>query len=258
MNTTVLERRIELQGCSNFRDLGGYRTSAGATLNWGRLFRSDSIHSLTRSDAAKARQNIGIRTVIDLRTLQESDLYGTGLLRLPPTTYHHVPLLRDMDAGRDWRRWCPSLDLSEAYFKMLTEAGPSVVAAIKILAKAEAYPALFHCMAGKDRTGVLAAVMLSILGVSEEDIIQDYALTEHYLDSAASQQGFGARPRYSSGDLPSELLRARPETMRSFLCKVKERHNSMRDFVISQGVSDEDILCLEGIMVSTTVQMLEE
>lgn len=71
MNTAILERRIEFQGCSNFRDLGGYRTSNGGVLRWGRLFRSDGIHPMTRSDADKARRELRITTVLDLRTVEE-------------------------------------------------------------------------------------------------------------------------------------------------------------------------------------------
>ena len=253
MKITSSKRRVELQGCFNFRDLGGYHAGDEQTVEWGRLYRSDSVHNLTASDARKVRREIGIVTVIDLRSAREKYQHGTGLLALPPVHYHHLPLLKWQGRAADWQHWCPSLDMSECYLTMLEEAGETIARVVKLLTAPEAYPAVFHCMAGKDRTGVLAAALLSLLGVGDEEIIYDYALTEQYPDPLSDRVRMAGSSHTPEHCPPPEILRAAPETMERFLAKVREKYSSMGGFAMAHGVATDDLLRLRENLMSPAV-----
>lgn len=251
MKIGVSTRRVEFEGCANFRDLGGYALGPAGRLRWGQLYRSDTIHGMTAGDARRARADLGIRTIIDLRTEAEVRVHGIGLLALPPVRYYHVSLLRWKGAAECWHGWRGSTQLSDCYSVLLAEAGPAIVRIIGILSRPDAWPAVFHCMAGKDRTGVVAAVILSILGADDEDIVADYALSEEYLGReplGGSHRGPGLVP--SKHQLPAALLTASPETMRCFLTAVRETHGSLLQFVRKHGVTARDVGRLRAGLVS--------
>src|SRR5215475_8486098 len=93
----MLQRRVPVEGCLNFRDLGGYPTEAGGALRWRWLFRADGLHALTARGVATVRDEIGLGDIIDLRSSAELALDGRGLLEREPIRFHHLPLF---DAGR--------------------------------------------------------------------------------------------------------------------------------------------------------------
>ncbi len=179
--TIAAERRIGMNGPVNFRDLGGYRTSAGATVRWGRVFRSDAL--LLDDRDIQDFAGLGIRTVYDLRSDMERD---TSPNRLPPQgapTVRVVPLVRqDADTNP-----LENLDLTDGenflaqlYVNSLEGLAGNFGVVLTGLAQDDELPAVFHCAAGKDRTGMVAAVLLSVLGVPLDDILDDYELTGRY------------------------------------------------------------------------------
>src|SRR5581483_10237750 len=236
---TLGERRVRLETCQNFRDLGGYRTVDGPTVAWGRPYRADTLHRLSASDL-EAIVGLAIRTVVDLRAHDEIERHGRLAAHGHEIEYHHLPMLDEV-MGRDRSadpapRELPD-DLGGFYIQMLEGATSAITSALSILAAPDALPAVFHCMAGKDRTGILAAVILGGLGVADQDIVEDYVLTER---CRAERDAFLAEhdPDYLAylDSLPPFAREARPESMWAFLRHVCDRYGSMALFLDSVGV----------------------
>ena len=180
--TEEITRRIPLEGCVNFRDLGGYPAADGRTVKWRRLFRSDSPNTLTEADVQTITVTLGVLSVVDLRSNSGTVNDGRGLLALSAIGYHQFPLL-------ERRGFLPPTSgeevdqrLTDMYQWILFNAGTLVAQAFTTLAQHVNQPALFHCSAGKDRTGVLSANILEVLGVSREDIVDDYLKTNDVIE----------------------------------------------------------------------------
>jgi protein-tyrosine phosphatase len=170
------ERRLPFLGVNNFRDLGGYRTESGAVTRWGRIFRSDSPHNFTAADL-EVFDALEVRVIYDLRRDAERDADPGPRPRvhreLPsgPVFATDVNMLRDRAEGEHW--------LFEDYCRMLEVAGPVFGDLFSQFAESEG-PVMFHCMGGKDRTGMTAALLLRCLGVDRETVLDDYELTSRY------------------------------------------------------------------------------
>ncbi len=173
MTADSLERLIALEGAVNFRDLGGYAAENGRRTRWRVLFRADGLGELTEGDLSVMR-SLGIRTVIDLRSATELER-GRFDVDAHPVAFHHFPFIEVLPDAEEFDRR-PGL-LGSQYQEILRDAGPQIIAVLEILSRPDALPAVFHCTAGKDRTGVLSALVLSLLGVDEPTVVADYALS---------------------------------------------------------------------------------
>lgn len=180
--TQEMERRIPLEGCVNFRDLGGYPTTDGRTVKWRHLFRSDAPNTLTEADVQIITGTLGVSAVIDLRNSDGVLTDGRGLLALSGIGYHHFPFLERRGIPPPTDGEDSALRLAEVYQWMLHNSGDLMAQAFTTLAQQVNHPALFHCSAGKDRTGILAATILAVLGVSQDDIVADYLMTNEVID----------------------------------------------------------------------------
>lgn len=187
------DRHIPLQGASNFRDFGGYLTADGRRVARGRLFRSDRLSDLTDGDC-EALAAYGIRFVYDLRRASELEAYPTRWPGEAAPELIHSPMFPDGEHQNVLQRaglggTAPDAELArqvmrEMNVRMVTDAY-SLTTLSRIFARlagGDAFPALFHCAAGKDRTGVTCALILSSLGVSREDVVADFMLTGQYYD----------------------------------------------------------------------------
>jgi protein-tyrosine phosphatase len=248
-----MQRVIELEGCLNFRDLGGYPTPDGRTVRWRRLFRSDALHLLTESDIARLRDELRIGDLIDLRSTAELEADGRGLLENEPIRFHHLPLFDGQAIARDEPRG-GEYPLAERYFLLVEFAKPAIARVVTTLAETDT-PAVYHCAAGKDRTGVISAVLLGILGVRDEVIVADYAATQQNLDAIIDRLMASEGYQTMLSALPSDTLHAQPETMIALLDRVRARYGSMRDYARSAGVSDETMQQLESRLLSETCQL---
>jgi protein-tyrosine phosphatase len=160
-----IERHIALENALNFRDVGGYRTADGHRVRWRRMFRAGGLSDLTPADLAVLR-DLGIKTVLDLRSTAE---WESG--RFPvddhPVTFHHLPLVEEI---LDPTRYSVPEGMLAARYQEIAQIGSSYIAqAISIVADADTHPIVVHCLAGKDRTGVVVALVLGLLGVSRVD-----------------------------------------------------------------------------------------
>jgi protein-tyrosine phosphatase len=233
-----MERLIALEGCLNFRDLGGYPTTGGRRLRWRQLFRSDALHGLSAADVARLRDEIGIGDVVDLRSTAERRADGQGLLGAEAIRFHHVPLF-DGERMIDGERSAP-VTLADRYVLLAEYARERIACVVTTLAETAA-PAVYHCAAGKDRTGVISAVLLALLGVRDEVIVADYAATRDNLDAIVERLLANQGYEKMLAALPPDTMHAEPETMIVFLDQVRARYGSMRGYALAAGVSEATI-----------------
>jgi len=243
----VDERLIAFEQVFNFRDLGGYVTGDGHRTRWRTLFRADGLNRLQPGEEATFTA-LGIATVIDLRTGEEADHGGRFPVHFCDAAYHHLPMF---DVLPDWPHDINDPDdyLSDRYLEMFATGRKTIARAFELLADPASYPLVFHCTAGKDRTGILAALVLSVLGVPDEVIAADYALSQEAMARlvtwARDQQGVFARPR---GVVPTIAVEARPGTIVAFLAKLRERagHTGLLGEL---GVADGDLDAIKRVLL---------
>ncbi|OHV55422.1 tyrosine-protein phosphatase [Frankia sp. B2] len=250
-----MERWFNMSGCDNARDLGGLPTLDGATTRWGVFLRTDSVQALTDGDVLTLRETFGLRMVIDLRAKEEAEREGRGPLAYEPVTYHNLSFLPGEWVMPDDPRYPAivkdrdSADRIEHYLDYLRLAGDSVARALRLLAQPTAGPALFHCAAGKDRTGVLAALLLSLVGVHPEAIVADYVQTNERIDRVNAR--LADRPSYNHSVtlLTSGHLACRPEVMRGFLAGVDAGWGGPAAWARHAGLTETDLRSLRTALV---------
>ncbi|MFE2110540.1 tyrosine-protein phosphatase [Kitasatospora sp. NPDC059463] len=172
-----MTRHIEFEGPYNFRDLGGYPAADGRTVRRGLLFRSSSLGRLASAADLERFRALDIGTVIDLRHPWEIERRGR-IPQLDGVAYHNLSIEHrpydqaEIDPGLDpWRY------LADRFAEVAEDGVAEIRAVLELIAQAER-PVVFHCAAGKDRTGLIAALVLTLLGVGEDDVAADFALTE--------------------------------------------------------------------------------
>lgn len=238
-------RLIGLAGTVNFRDIGGYPTKDGRSVRWETLFRADSLNRLTSGDHAEIRR-LGIATVIDLRTTAEVE-EGHFDDKATPVDFLHLPLMESVPDPEAFRTQ-PGL-LASTYVTMLEDAGHHVASAIEALAAPDSLPAIVHCTAGKDRTGVLVALILGLLGVDDELIIEDYALSSksmHQLKERLAERYPDAADEILAAD---EVFSAAPENMEYLLSTIRERWGTTEDLAIDLEISEQTISQLRDALL---------
>ena len=243
-----MQRLIPLDGCLNFRDLGGYPTDDGRQVRWRQLFRSDGLHLLSAADVAHLRDTLRIGDVVDLRSTAEVEADGRGALETEPVRFHHIPLFDGNTARRDTGN--AAYTLSDRYFLLAEYAKEPIARVITTLATTSS-AAVYHCAAGKDRTGVISAVVLGLLGVRDEFIVADYAATQENIDAIIDRLMATEGYQTMLSALPPDTLHAQPETMVRFLERVRAEYGSMGEYASSAGVSDAAVRQLEARLLTT-------
>ncbi len=238
MDGPMYSRHIEFEEILNFRDLGGYRTGDGRTVAWRRLFRSGELHYMTGNDAVKLKEEIKLNSVLDLRTPRREREMQFGLLNQVGVTYFNTPLFTTLDRGIDEvKRLFQSISrMGELYIYLLKQAGISeeLMKAMEVIADPGNHPLVFHCSAGKDRSGMLAAIILGVLGVEDKDIVEDYIVTASYMEQMMKR--WDTVPEMEDyNDLPDFTDLAVPESMKMFLSALKQEYGSVRGYVEAQG-----------------------
>jgi hypothetical protein len=234
------DRLVPLTGAFNFRDLGGYPGGGGLVIKRGRLFRSDGLHRLTGPDMDVLR-SIGLSTVIDLRTPGELEQTGRGLLEEEAIRFHHLAVVQ-RGGGEAVGAPAPAGDdLAERYLWYLETGRSALVEALRLVAQSSNLPLVFHCTAGKDRTGVLAALVLDILGVERDVIVADYLITADRLELIMGR--VRSDPIYSARmtKLPASRFTVEATTMEGFLDGLYAGFGGARSWAIGAGVLPEDM-----------------
>lgn len=233
-------RNLSFTSVYNFRDVGGYAGQDGRPVRWRQLFRADSLHRLKDADWV-AFGELGVRSVIDLRREFEVEKFG----RVPEAaglTYFN-PVLKHVDwaevphpEGTVHERW-----LADRYLNFLVDGHEALAVALGVIADPGRAPVVVHCMAGKDRTGVVCALALSLLGVSDEDIAADYAMTETAMRRLTEYLRV-TDPEAIEGN--EHMFDSPGAAMTLFLADLRAEHGSVEKYVRAIGVTAEQVTAL--------------
>ncbi len=246
-------RIIGLAAVHNFRDLGGYPTSSGQTTKWRTLFRSDGLHRLRDAEDMAQVQQLGLRAVIDLRTEREQREQGIFPTEEIAVDFHHLSIVDVTWSDTETPEFDDEVEFLVWGYRDMLEIGSGRFAdAMNVLAQANSLPAVFHCAAGKDRTGVLAALLLSSIGVDDAHICADYGLTQDAMQRTIAWARIH-RPemaeRYAS--IPQAYLAADPRAMQRILSELAQQHGSVRNYVREIGVADATVEALANLLLET-------
>jgi protein tyrosine/serine phosphatase len=241
-----MQRRLDLAGCLNFRDLGGYPTADGRMVRWRQVFRSDALHLLTPTDVARLRDDVGLGCVVDLRSTAELEADGDSPLVAAGITHHQLPLF-DGEAMKSDDARVASITLADRYWLMAQYAKEKIGRVLTTLATADG-PAVYHCAAGKDRTGVISAVILGVLGVPDEVIVADYAATKENLEAIIER--LMATRSYATVllNLPPDPFHAAAETLGGFLERIRAEYAEMGANARDAGVAPDALEALHRLV----------
>ena len=220
------------------RDIGGYETIDGRHVRWGSVFRSDTLHRLTTADLERARA-LGVRTVIDPRSTDELTEWG-HFAHDDDVDFHHLPLFEHDALPFEPSRYDdPEPPPGETYVQMATAGRDELAMALRVIAACDGVT-VFHCAAGKDRTGILAALLLSTLGVPDDLIVADYQLSEQALKpSFAWAEANDAAMAAELAKLAPWQHYSSPEMMRVFLDTLRMLHGSIDGYLTHAGLEPE-------------------
>ncbi len=227
--------------CRNVRDLGGLATVDGARIREGALIRADSLERLTPAGVELVR-GLGVARIIDLRNLEEA-AQAPNPFAADAVRYRLIPMIdpaREPDRHKSGER-----TLADIYRSSLVRNVKSIVEGVAAIADAPDGTVLVHCFAGKDRTGMIAALVLSVAGVPDDEIAADYAVSEARLGelhTAVLSQIVEEALRRKAID----RLSARPETMRSMLSFLRERLGGVEEYLLSHGMTAAQLERLRG------------
>jgi protein-tyrosine phosphatase len=244
-------RLIGLEAVHNFRDLGGYPTEDGRNTKWRMLFRADGLYRLRGADDMSRVRQLGLKSVIDLRTEREQREQGIFPTDDIEVAFHHLSIVDVTWSDTQTPVFDDEVEFLVWGYRDMLEIGSSRFAdAMHVLAQSESVPAVFHCAAGKDRTGVLAALLLSSLGVDDAHICADYGLTQDAMRRSIAWSKVH-RPelaqRYAT--IPKAYLAADPRAMQIILTELAQQHGSVRNYVREIGVADATINALENLLL---------
>jgi len=237
-----------LDGPANFRDLGGYPTRGGGRTRLGRVFRSDSLSFLSERDVVAVRDRFGVRTVIDLRAGHEVDEHGHGPIR-DHVRHLHLPIVdqtREPPRAQPGRRF-ESLD--QIYAFMLDEYAERFGRVLRAVGDPDLQPLVFHCAAGKDRTGLVAALTLALCGVPDEHVVTDFAFTESRMPEIVARHTARAGRTERDAEVAGQEYGAQGATMMAVLDALRVEHGSVAGYAEATGLTGTEVARLRASLV---------
>ncbi|MDJ0688358.1 MAG: tyrosine-protein phosphatase [Xenococcaceae cyanobacterium MO_188.B32] len=233
------KRHLPLTGCLNLRELGGYATADGKLTRWRTLLRGDSLHKLSL-ESQQAIIDYGVKTIIDLRTISEVNKKPYILSSSPEIGYFNLPLLEEDNFPQLWAK--------KTLFKhncfMLEERSPQIKEILSVIATQQT-AFVIHCAAGKDRTGIIIALLLAIANVPVATIAQDYALSEKYvsplyatIQEQAIEEGF------------AHILLSPPEAIIDTFNYLDEHYGGINEYLQAIGMDKLQIEHLQNILIN--------
>jgi protein-tyrosine phosphatase len=229
------ERVLPLEGGRNFRDMGGYPVADGLRLKWKRLYRSGAMSALTAADYEHLA-GLGVRALVDLRTTEEREAQPVEWGRLPNLSYwsrdygHSFGDLRTAIATNTATPERARQAMTTTYRALPFEQAPSYRELFRRLAEGEV-PLIFNCSAGKDRTGIAAALILSALGAHPDDIMEDYLLTNTAYDYRRAWGGPGSILETLSPETVAAVLGVHADYLHAALTAIEAGHGSVAGYL---------------------------
>jgi hypothetical protein len=243
---------VELQGAYNVRDLGGLRTRDGRRTRQGLIYRGDSLDSITPADAKILFDKLGIGTIVDLRTKAETELTG---LDFPVQRYRYSVLAE----GRLGQEPFPSDDpaeLAKVYLSNIEGGRAAVKGTFDVIGSnlRAGIATLFHCAAGRDRTGIMSALLLDLVGVTNGQIAVDYVQSNR--NARRVTKRLAENPLYANHEAHArEIILLDERTILGFLRLLREQDGGARQFCLDSGVSEDTIATIEDLFVTTSPEI---
>lgn len=222
--------RLDLETTYNTRELGGIPLGDNKQVKWNKVLRSDDISNLSTEDIHQLKE-YGITTVIDLRAAEEREKTGYVLADSKEFEKHYISLMITENTMNvmNIMESVTDLGLSDFYCLLLEDCKSSFKEIFSVFAGQQKTGVLFHCTAGKDRTGVVAALLLNLLGAKDGDIIANYEVTYSYLFSDTT---------FDSSEIPQQFANSNRENMVVFLKKLKKEYVNANNYLIECGLTE--------------------
>ncbi len=229
MDTTKMQcDLLAVEGARNVRDLGGYTTKDGLILQKRRFIRSGSLWDITPA-GIQALSTLGIVCIVDLRSQYEVEIMPDSFCNGQGMGYHHVPMLDHIQSNSAQGLLVFPNSMIEMYVGLLENDKQKFKRVFEIFAQPHSGTVLFHCTAGKDRTGITAMLLLQLMGVDDQTIIQDYSWSDKLLEP----------PNLEDTPFPRYVFESRPETMEATLEYVYREYGSAQQYLESIGVNNQ-------------------
>jgi protein-tyrosine phosphatase len=246
---TERDRLIALEGAMNCRDLGGYPTADGRVTRWGCVYRSDGLDQLSDADL-DVLVGLGIRVVFDFRMDSEVDVAPSRLPDHPELKRQRLPIgdagpgesLMDMLLRGEITEYTVEA-VADIYESILDDAAHEFGTVVTAAANPDQHPLLFHCTAGKDRTGLMAMLLLGVLGVPDDVILSDYELTTHYRSGRRVEI---LRPQLEEAgvnvDAVLPFLTAQAPVMAATIDALRREHGSFERYLVEQATVPPEVI----------------
>ncbi len=237
---------VELTGAYNVRDLGGLRTRDGKRTRHGVIYRGDSLDGITPADARILFGKLGIGAIIDLRTKAETELSGL----LFPVRRYRFSVLPEGGLGSEPFPSDDPSELAKVYLANIDGGRAAVKGTFEVIAAdlRAGVATLFHCAAGRDRTGIMAALLLGAVGVTDDQVAVDYVQSNR--NARLVTRKLAENPLYANGRSRPEVILLREETILEFMRLLRERFGGPREFAVASGVKPETITVIEENFVT--------
>lgn len=227
-------KRLPMENVHNLRDIGGYPIGFDKMTKWHLFYRADGIFDLSESEVKFIIDNYKINTLIDLRSSTEIKNKPNNFENHGVVNYFNVQLLPEIPQGEPLEEKRIET-LGDLYILLAKKSKNRFKEVFDIIYKTIPNPVLFHCTAGKDRTGIIAALLLSICGVKRDDIICDYEISFTYLKNSLEKIHDVSKPPRM------HMLMSEASNMEKFLDYIDENYDTSEKFLLSCGVTENQI-----------------